>query len=259
MLIIETCIKTVDFYDTSDTIKEQLVTKHIHDATYRADVILRSIWLRVGNCCVINNTTGEEINFDNSDAFESWKATISLSELTNCVIVLQSENANSKTTIEYHFDEATSKRIKLYNFEVLERDTGKRVPAFSFKTDKCLLGLAQITDIVEAKYEAFTKHNYTVLLNGFDITDYFIYSDKLDVRCQHKEEKNYAEFLIIYIGLNERKKGLKAKIAGLKKVKATILEMRSSGINSDEIDEAELNTDKGLQALEDQLKAIDNS
>ena len=173
MAIIETCIKTIDFYDTSDTIKEQEVERYIFGTGCTSENILHSKHLMNGNCCITNNVTGEEIHFDSRDAFESWKAIVSLDELINCVIVIQSEGEYSKVTTRYHFEDVTlsaSKRIKLYNFEVLDKDTGELVPNVSFKTVNCSRGLDKIAKAIKGK-----ENNHIVRLNGFDITEYFTY------------------------------------------------------------------------------------
>lgn len=214
--VIRTHVVIVDYYDIGETIKEQQVNKELYDGTFCSTKhLLSTVFFRKKGCCVINKATGEEICFDNEKDFESWKATVSLSDLVNCVVDTQREYVKGEMTEQFYFEETdmdtfTTKRIKLYNFEVLERDTEKLIPEVSFGETNCARGLKKIETAVKERKAGLTEHNHIVLLDGIDITEYFTEPTATDLRTLKKEEKGSSHFKLVHIGLDEQIKNLKS-------------------------------------------------
>ena len=90
--VIRTYILIDDYYDIAENIKEEQVHRDLFDYNdCSTKILLAGIFYRNKSCSVINKDTGEEICFDNEKDFESWKTSVSLSDLVNCVIEIQRE------------------------------------------------------------------------------------------------------------------------------------------------------------------------
>jgi len=251
--VIRTNVVIVDYYDIADTIKEQKVDKVLYDGEFcSTQNLLSCIYYHEKGCSIINKATGEEMNFYNEMDFESWKKSVSLSDLVNCVIEIPREYIKGEMTEQYYFeatdmDSSSTKRIKLYNFEVLERDTEKLIPEVSFEETNCDRGVKKIETAVKEGKAGLTQYNHIVLLDGIDITEYFTEPMATNLRTLKKEEKGSSHFRFIHIGLNEQIKKLEAS----KSFANLVLKDDPIALERTIAD-----TDKEIKELQDRLKAI---
>lgn len=250
--VIRTYILIDDYYDIAENIKEEQVHRDLFDYNdCSTKILLAGIFYRNKSCSVINKDTGEEICFDNEKDFESWKTSVSLSDLVNCVIEIQREYPTDIITEQWYFEPTdmesfSTKRIKLYNFEVLAKDTEQLIPEFSFEETSCARGLKKIETAVKERKAGLTQDNYIVLLNGIDITEYYTEPMATDMRTSKKEVKGRSYFRFIHIGLNEQIENLEAGKNFMKVL------LKDDPI---ELKKTLAETDKEIKRLQDRLKA----
>lgn len=224
--VIRIKFETIDCYDIGATFKEQVVDKKLFDIdTCSSATLLDGIrysdldsgyvtkkghtFPTKGYCSVINKATGEKISFENFTAFTNWKESVSITELLNFIIEVKSANIDGKVTQQYTFEYSdmelsSNKRLKLYNFEVLERDTGITIPEISFEETNCLRGIKKIEDAIKQKKVIVAKNTHIIRLNGIDITEHFTDSGVVSIRYLKKEERGSSHFRYVHRGLNER-------------------------------------------------------
>ncbi len=265
--VIRTMVKSINFYDIATTEKEETVDIELYDGEYCSVEHLLSyvdyttIIIRVGtkriNMCkgiwVFDKSTKTQQSFDNRSDFDSWKESISVSELVNCIIEIKLEDEKGLTTERYYFDSSdmelnSNKRIKLYDFVVLERDSEEVIPELSFKETNCKRGMGKIQDALKKGTFGLSADDCIFILNNIDITDYFCNPIAVDFRYLKKEERGSAHFRFIH-------RGLKRRIAELKQARSfgeVVLADCTSSVKDKKF--AEL--DREIQELEDRLKAI---
>ena len=258
-------VKTTSFYDIATQVKEQEVDRNLYDGEYCSvqnllrDVSYSNVRITMGTttfdkykgALVIDKETGRQKSFDNPADFDSWKKSVSLSELINCIIEIQFATGTGEGTERYCFEPSdmelsSKKRIKLYDFKVLEKSSEIIIPEASFEETNCFRGLEKIEKILNEGFR-LSPYTCTVLLNGIDITEYF--SDQLSVsmRTLKKEERGSAHFRYIHRGLNER-------IQHLKQSKGFISHILEDEPQKVETALADIN--KQIYELQEQLRAI---
>ena len=261
--VIRTRIKTTNFYDIATKVKEQEVDRELYDGglcsvpnllqyiSYSTTRI--TVGAKTFDECkgifVIDKETGKKKSFDNPADFDSWKKSVSLSELVNCIIEIRFATGTGEGKEKYCFEPSdmelsSKKRIKLYDFKVLEKSSGIVIPGASLDETNCSRGLDKIEKVLKEEFR-HSLHDCTVLLNGIDITEYFSEPIAVALRYLKKEEHGSAHFRYIHRGLNER-------IQHLKQSKEFI-----SFVLKDEpqkIETALADIDKQIYELQEQLK-----
>lgn len=259
-------VKTTSFYDIATQVKEQEVDRNLYDGEYCSvqnllrDVSYSSVRITMGTttfdqykgALVIDKETGRQKSFDNPADFDSWKKSVSLSELINCIIEIQFATGTGEGTEQYCFEPSdmelsSKKRIKLYDFKVLETSSEIIIPEASFEETNCSRGLDKIEKIFKEEEFRLSPYTCTVLLNDIDITEYFSDPESVSLRHLKKEERGSAHFRYIHRGLNER-------IQILKQHKQFL-----SFICDDEpqkVETALADMDRKIHELQEQLRAI---
>lgn len=260
--VIHTKVQTIDFYDIATQVKEEVVDKELYDGEHcSVEKLLqwvkysdKNTFVKAHKCkgvCVIDKNTGKQQSFYSSATFDAWKQSVSLSELVDCIIEIHFAGVDGESTEQYYFEStdmslSSNKRIKLYNFEVLDKDSEKIIPEASFEENNCSRGLEKLKVAIQKGESGLSKDNCIVLLNGIDITEYYSNSPAISMRPLKKEEKGSSHFRYIHRGLDER-------IKDLKKGRGYVAAIYAN----DPIARAEIlaDIDKEIQDLQDQLKA----
>ena len=153
-----------------------------------------------------NLITGDVIQFNSRNDLSKWVYNAPISELLNYIFEAHFTSEKGKTTIKYFADIADfevpdDKKAKVYRFDVCNRSTNEVVGKLSFSTDGCKKGLNKIQRAFENQKNSMNAEDYVVLLNGVNVSGYFLSPPTADVFYWKKEsEYDDARFRVEYMG-----------------------------------------------------------
>ena len=153
-----------------------------------------------------NLVTDNVIQFDSRNELSAWVAKAPISELLNYIVEAHFTSEKGKTTVKYFaeiadFEVPDDKKAKVYRFDIYNRNTNEVVGKLSFSTNGCKKGLNKIQRAFENQNYNMNAEDYAVLLNGVDVSGYFLSPPTADVFYWKKEsEWEGARFRVEYLG-----------------------------------------------------------
>ena len=221
--------QTTDFNDASYVEREILMTRDIcridSDNKNDADKLARTtpitgstmgnqmmyiqkecIFADFVSASATNLVTDNVIQFDSRNDLSEWVYNAPISELLNYIFEAHFTSEKGKTTIKYFaeiadFEVPDDKKANVYRFDVCNRSTNEVVGKLSFSTNGCKKGLNKIQRAFENQKNNMNAEDYVVLLNGVNVSGYFLNPPTADVFYWKKEsEYDGARFRVEYLG-----------------------------------------------------------
>lgn len=153
-----------------------------------------------------NLVTDNVIQFGSRNELSAWVAEATITELLNYIFEAHFTSEKGKTTVKYFveiadFEVPDDKKAKVYRFDIYNRNTNEVVGKLSFSTNGCKKGLNKIQRAFENQNYNMNAEDYAVLLNGVDVSGYFLSPPTADVFYWKKEsEWEGARFRVAYLG-----------------------------------------------------------
>ena len=153
-----------------------------------------------------NLVTDNVIQFDSRNELSAWVAKAPISELLNYIVEAHFTSEKGKTTVKYFaeiadFEVPEDKKANVYRFDVCNKITNEVVGKLSFTTNGCKKGLNKIQRAFENQKDSMNAEDYIVLLNGVNVSGYFLSPPTADVFYWKKEsEYDGARFRVEYLG-----------------------------------------------------------
>ena len=229
VLYVVNKITTTDFDNFAETEREIIVERDVYwhdgveidvrnsikfDSVNKTYLALTgdSVYADAQSVAVTNIVSKEISSFSNSGVFCEWLNAISVEEIPNYIFEVYYISSRGKTTVKYfvekaEFEEPTEhKKAKLYKFEGFSRTTNEVIPKLTFTRVGCDKGLLKIKDILQNPQNGLSTENSIILLNGIDISDYFVRDSLVYVipRKNGAEEYDGSRFRIEYAGVQEK-------------------------------------------------------
>lgn len=183
-------------YDKAKGKRKELIIEHMNNINQSFAFIHQATMLRAGIYCDI----GEHGSM--ARVLEEYSYFIDNDVAKNALLL--SQYCFEPSDMEL----SSKKRIKLYDFKVLEKSSGIIKPGASLDETNRSRGLDKIEKVLKEEFR-HSLHDCIVLLNGIDITEYFSETIAVALRHLKKEEHGSAHFRYIHRGLNERIQHLK--------------------------------------------------